>query len=166
MGNANILSAGQGLYGNSGNLNRNYTSRAKEALENIADLSDELRTVFPLHQGGNMSGVSRVAAHLHLLYHRVSEDIPRGFDGCSGRWSVNAISKLTNDAKCIILVTRPLLLALLKRRFSSFDTYITTLNRMRTARNLTQMCIDSSQKTVTILEWLLSQGLISTSAPP
>ena len=36
---------------------------------------------------------------------------------------------------------------------------------MRTARNLIHMCIDSSQKMVSILDCLLNQGLISTSSP-
>lgn len=70
---------GQGLYGNSAHgdsLSRDYTTRAKEALAEIAELLDELRTAFPLYQGEVMSGVSRIASHLHLMYHRVSDGQP------------------------------------------------------------------------------------------
>lgn len=69
----------QGLYGNGGHddgLSRTYTTRAKDALAEIAELSDELRTSFPLYHGEVMSGVSRIASHLHLLYHRVGDCNP------------------------------------------------------------------------------------------
>lgn len=157
---------GQGLYGNSAHgdsLSRDYTTRAKEALAEIAELSDELRTAFPLYQGEVMSGVSRIASHLHLMYHRVSDGQPLNnqprvtSDGALREWPKANIEV----SQCIIIVTRPLLLALLKHRFSSFDTYLTSLNTMRTARNLIHMCIDSSQKMVSILDCLLNQGLIS-----
>lgn len=62
-----------GVYGIDGRLNKKFLLRTKSALANTADLADELRNQFELRlDEPSISGVSRLAAHLHLLYHHVS----------------------------------------------------------------------------------------------
>lgn len=94
-------------------------------------MADELRTAFPLHLDRAVSGVSRTAAYLHLLYHQ-----------------------------CIVLATRPLLFCFLKIRLESPDNCLDALNTSRNVRNLIQMCMDSSQQIISILHSLQSEGLL------
>lgn len=105
--------------------------RTKTALANIARLADELRGAFPLHLDQAVSGVSRISAYLHLLYHQ-----------------------------CIILATRPLLFCFLKIRLESSDHCSEALNTSRNVRNLIQMSMESSQQIINILHSLQLEGLL------
>ncbi|KAI9933007.1 hypothetical protein MW887_009261 [Aspergillus wentii] len=79
------------VYGPDGRLNRKFLLRTKAALSSTADLADELQNSFDLRlDESSISGVSRLSAHLHLLYHQ-----------------------------CMVLATRPLLFCFLKIRFQS-----------------------------------------------
>ncbi|KAJ5110164.1 hypothetical protein N7532_002809 [Penicillium argentinense] len=121
------------VYAIDGRINRNFLLRTKSALASIASLADELRRAFPLHMDREISGVSRISAYLHLLYHQ-----------------------------CIVLATRPLLFCFLKIRFESPENCVDVLNTSRTVRNLIQMCMDSSQQIICILHSLQSEGLLET----
>ncbi|KAJ5141611.1 hypothetical protein N7526_002606 [Penicillium atrosanguineum] len=124
------------VYAMDGRLNRNFLMRTKAALANIARLADELRDASPLHLDRAVSGVSRISAYLHLLYHQ-----------------------------CIVLATRPLLFCFLKIRFESPEHCSDALNTSRSVRNLIQMCMDSSQQIIGILHSLQIEGLLETFLP-
>ncbi|KAJ5595536.1 uncharacterized protein N7459_001744 [Penicillium hispanicum] len=124
------------VYAIDGRLNRNFLILTKTALARIASVADELRTAFPLHLDRAVSGVSRTAAYLHLLYHQ-----------------------------CIVLATRPLLFCFLKIRLESPDNCLNALNTSRNVRTLIQMCMDSSQQIISILHTLQSEGLLETFLP-
>lgn len=68
---ANVWSSLLAVYGMHGRLNKKFLISTKAALESVAGLSDELRQSFPLHLDEPFSGISRMSAHLHLLYHQV-----------------------------------------------------------------------------------------------
>ncbi|CAI7616057.1 unnamed protein product [Penicillium manginii] len=121
------------VYAIDGRINRNFLVRTKSALANIASLADELRRAFPLQMDRDISGVSRISAYLHLLYHQ-----------------------------CIVLATRPLLFCFLKIRFESPANCIEVLNTSRTVRNLIQMSMDSAQQIICILHSLQNEGLLET----
>ena len=129
-----LLSA---VYAIDGRINRNFLLRTKSALATIASLADELRRAFPLHMERDISGVSRVSAYLHLLYHQ-----------------------------CIVLATRPLLFCFLKIRFESPENCVEVLNTSRTVRNLIQMSMDSSQQIICILHSLQTEGLLGKNLRP
>lgn len=122
------------VYAIDGRINRNFLLRTKSALANIASLADELRRAFPLQMDREISGVSRISAYLHLLYHQ-----------------------------CIVLATRPLLFCFLKIRFESPENCIEVLNTSRTVRNLIQMSMDSAQQIICILHSLQTEGLLGKS---
>lgn len=62
----------RGVYGPDGRLNRNFLLRTKSALASAAELVTELRKCYDLRlDESSISGVSRLSAHLHLLYHQV-----------------------------------------------------------------------------------------------
>jgi hypothetical protein len=60
------------VYGADGRLNRKFLLRTKAALASTTDLANDLRSSFDLKlDKSTISGVSRMSAHLHLLYHQV-----------------------------------------------------------------------------------------------
>ncbi|EAA57671.1 hypothetical protein AN6030.2 [Aspergillus nidulans FGSC A4] len=100
------------VYGADGRLNRKFLLRTKAALASTTDLTGDLQTSFDLQlDKSTISGVSRMSAHLHLLYHQ-----------------------------CIVLATRPLLLRFLKMRFQSADACLETLNSSANVLRLLQPC--------------------------
>lgn len=44
----------------------------KAVLDDLTTLAQELRRSFPLHADDRFGGISRMPAHLHLLYYQVS----------------------------------------------------------------------------------------------
>ncbi|KAH8807875.1 Zn(II)2Cys6 transcription factor [Xylogone sp. PMI_703] len=121
------------IYGIDGRLNTQFLLSTKSTLASIANLADELRQLLPMPLDKSVSGVSRLTAYIHILYHQ-----------------------------CIVLATRPLIFFLLKIRLESPGTILRSLNSSPNVRNLPQMCIDSSQQMVNILSSLQSQGLLET----
>ncbi|GAB1201966.1 hypothetical protein APSETT445_000564 [Aspergillus pseudonomiae] len=62
----------RGVYGPDGRLNRNFLLRTKSALASAAEVITELRKCYDLRlDESSISGVSRLSAHLHLLYHQM-----------------------------------------------------------------------------------------------
>jgi hypothetical protein len=60
------------VYGADGRLNRKFLLRTKAALASTTDLAGDLQRSFDLQlEKSTISGVSRMSAHLHLLYHQV-----------------------------------------------------------------------------------------------
>lgn len=123
----------------------------KEVLARMAEVADELQNSFALPLERDTSCISRTSAHLHLLHHQVRADLARESED---------IELMGVRAKCIVLATRPLLFCFLKIRFESESKCAELLGSSQTVRNLMQMCIDSSQQMVAILECLQSQGLL------
>lgn len=60
------------VYSPDGRPQRNFLPHTKDALARIADITDNLHTHFPLLLDDETSCISRLSAHLHLLYHQVS----------------------------------------------------------------------------------------------
>ncbi|KAL4927673.1 Zn(II)2Cys6 transcription factor [Aspergillus undulatus] len=125
------------VYGADGRLNRKFLVRTKAALASTTDLAGDLQRSFDLQlDKTTISGVSRMSAHLHLLYHQ-----------------------------CIVLATRPLLLCFLKMRFQCADTCLETLNSSANVLRLLQVCIDSAQQQLNILSCLFEQSLLDSFLP-
>ncbi|KAL0783327.1 hypothetical protein CaCOL14_001233 [Colletotrichum acutatum] len=131
-----IGSINRKVYGLDGRLNNKFMLGTKEVLASVAEIADELQQSFALPLEKDTSCISRTSAHLHLLHHQ-----------------------------CIVLATRPLLFCFLKVRFESQSKCTELLGSSQTVRNLIQMCIDSSQQMVSILDCLQSQGLLETFLP-
>ena len=65
------------VYGPDGRLNRKFLLRTKTALSSTTNLAHELQNSYDLQlDGASVSGVSRLGAHLHLLYHQVRHSTP------------------------------------------------------------------------------------------
>ncbi|KAL3467055.1 hypothetical protein BJX64DRAFT_274107 [Aspergillus heterothallicus] len=125
------------VYAPDGRLNRKFLLRTKAALASTTDLASDLRGSFDLQlDKSTISGVSRLSAHLHLLYHQ-----------------------------CIVLATRPLLLCFLKMRFQSADVCLETLNSSANILRLLQVCVDSAQQQLSILGCLYEQSLLDSFFP-
>ncbi|RMJ28715.1 hypothetical protein PHISP_00464 [Aspergillus sp. HF37] len=125
------------VYGPDGRLNRKFLLRTKSALACTADLANELRTSYDLRlDQTSISGVSRLSAHLHLLYHQ-----------------------------CMVLATRPVLFCVLKIRLQSADNSIESLNSSPNVRKLLQVCIESARQMVNILTVLQEQDLLDSFLP-
>ncbi|KAJ0426811.1 fungal-specific transcription factor domain-containing protein [Aspergillus carlsbadensis] len=125
------------VYAPNGRLNRKFLLRTKAALANTTDLANDLQGSFDLQlDKSTISGVSRLSAHLHLLYHR-----------------------------CIVLATRPLLLCFLKMRFRSADICLETLKLSANVLRLLQVCVDSAQQQLSILGCLYEQSLLDSFLP-
>ncbi|KAL0941385.1 C6 transcription factor [Colletotrichum truncatum] len=131
-----IGSINRKVYGRDGRLNNKFMLGTKDVLESMAEVANELQQSFALPLEKDTSCISRISAHLHLLHHQ-----------------------------CIVLATRPLLFCFLKVRFESESKCAELLGASQTVRNLINMCIDSSQQMVAILDCLLSQGLLETFLP-
>ncbi|KAH8156977.1 hypothetical protein CIB48_g11271 [Xylaria polymorpha] len=58
------------VYGTDGQKGRKFLNSTKAALSDIAVVADELRLSFPLEREKAGHGLSRISAHLHLLYHQ------------------------------------------------------------------------------------------------
>jgi hypothetical protein len=59
------------VYGVTGRLRKKFVLSIKTVLNDIAALADELRQSFPLQTDERFGGISRMPAHLHLLYYQV-----------------------------------------------------------------------------------------------
>lgn len=65
------------VYGADGRLNQKFLSSTKTALSRTAGLGPDLRDSYPLPlEDSCISGISRLSAHLHLLYHQVCSGQP------------------------------------------------------------------------------------------
>ncbi|TDZ46183.1 putative transcriptional regulatory protein [Colletotrichum trifolii] len=123
------------VYGTSGRLSKRFVLGTKAVLQSIVLVADELRNSFPLHADERFDGISRLSAHLHLLY-----------------------------CQCIVLATRPLLLCCLIKRFES-PLEADLLIASPKVRNPVQMCAESSIQILNILDRLRAQGLLETFLP-
>ncbi|KAK6221842.1 Zn(II)2Cys6 transcription factor [Colletotrichum tabaci] len=123
------------VYGANGRLNKKFVLSTKAVLQSIVSVADELRTSFPLYADERFDGISRLSAHLHLLYYQ-----------------------------CIILATRPLLLCCLIKRFDA-PLEADSLMASPKVRNPLQMCAESAVQILNILDRLRSQGLLETFLP-
>ncbi|OTB00471.1 hypothetical protein M426DRAFT_15414 [Hypoxylon sp. CI-4A] len=131
-----IATINRTVYGIDGKLRSKFLRATKSVLAELAMVVDELQQTFPLHLENRSTGLSRASANLHLLYHR-----------------------------CIILATRPLLLCFLRFRLESLASCSSKLQSSENVRNLIQMCLDSSIRTIMILKQLQAQGLLEVFLP-
>ncbi|KAH8730554.1 fungal-specific transcription factor domain-containing protein [Phaeosphaeriaceae sp. PMI808] len=123
------------VYGAKGGLRKKFVISMKAILDDLTALAQELRQSFPLHPDDRFGGISRMPAHLHLLYYQT-----------------------------IVVVTRPLLFCCVKKFFESpreVESLVTSLK----IRQLLNMSLEASQKILSILESLQDQGLLETFLP-
>lgn len=118
----------------------------KNALKSIADVTSALKRSFDLPTTGRHGGISRLAAHLHLLHDQV----------CSKPDS----STLTKFVKCIVLAIRPLLFSLLKLSLDHPRKVQSIAANSNSARTLLQICLESSQHIIVVLDKLREQDLL------
>lgn len=59
------------MYGSKGRLRKKFVISIKTVLDDLTGLAQELRQSFPLHSDERFGGISRMPAHLHLLYYQV-----------------------------------------------------------------------------------------------
>lgn len=59
------------MYGAKGRLRKKFVVSMKTVLDDLTTLAQELRQSFPLHADDRFAGISRMPAHLHLLYYQV-----------------------------------------------------------------------------------------------
>ncbi|KAF2685815.1 hypothetical protein K458DRAFT_18001 [Lentithecium fluviatile CBS 122367] len=123
------------VYGSKGRLRKKFVLSIKAVLDNLTALAEELRQSFPLHTDGRFGGISRMPAHLHLLYYQT-----------------------------IVVTTRPLLFCCLKKVFESLQE-VERLVASRKIRQLLYMSVEASQKILNILDSLQDQGLLETFLP-
>lgn len=70
----------------------------------------------------------------------------------------------TND-QCVVVTTRPLLFSLLKKRFDEPGGISSLIKSSSSAKALLQMCIESSQHIVAVLDRLRDQSLLESFLP-
>lgn len=59
------------VYGAEGRLQASFLPSVREVLTKIASIAGDLNGCFPLPSDRSGAGISRAAAHLHLVYHQV-----------------------------------------------------------------------------------------------
>ncbi|KAH7075944.1 Zn(II)2Cys6 transcription factor [Paraphoma chrysanthemicola] len=123
------------VYGVQGRLRKRFVISMKAVLDNLTTLAQDLRHSFSLHPDDRFGGISRMPAHLHLLYYQT-----------------------------IVVVTRPLLFCCVKKIFE-FPRELEPLLSSRKIRQLLSMSLEASQKILSILESLQEQGLLETFLP-
>ncbi|OQE40346.1 hypothetical protein PENCOP_c006G06829 [Penicillium coprophilum] len=127
------------LYRDHGDMRSTFVKSTQEVLQRVADVASDLRKSFPVPEQEAMSGISRVAGYLNLLYHQ-----------------------------CIMLTTRPFLLMLVETRAKSTDPRNPTDHQMEVPtpiKLLLQICLESAKKTSQILESLQQQNLLECFLP-
>lgn len=149
------------IYGPDGRLDGRFLLRTKEALPGIAELTGTLQEDFPLVLGDAATGISRAAAHMHLLYHQVRS---AGLGPCAPGARQSGV--LSNNSQCIILATRPLLFCLLKLRLDRGGPGGDPVPPSPAVQGLVQMCLDSCSQVIRILECLQHQELLGEEPPP
>jgi proline utilization trans-activator len=66
----------QEIYGPDGRLNKRFLENTRQVLKDIASIADEIHQAFPVRLDKRLiNGISRVSAHIHLMYHQVSCDL-------------------------------------------------------------------------------------------
>ncbi|KAF2644028.1 hypothetical protein P280DRAFT_496490 [Massarina eburnea CBS 473.64] len=123
------------VYSTKGRLRKNFVVSIKKVLDQVTPLAEELRQNFPLHPDERFGGISRMPAHLHLFYYQT-----------------------------IVVLTRALLFCCLKKVFES-PREAESLIKSRKLRHLISMCVEASQKILSILESLQNQGILDGFLP-
>ncbi|PYI15800.1 hypothetical protein BO99DRAFT_341722 [Aspergillus violaceofuscus CBS 115571] len=124
------------VYGSEGKLDSRYLSATQSVLRDIAKVTEQMNRSFDLYANGEISGISRISAHLHLLEHQ-----------------------------CIILTTRPLLYIFLQSKLGHSDPSLLDWLKTGTVHSLLHICLESAQQILRILSNLLEQGLLDTFLP-
>ncbi|KAF4916364.1 putative transcriptional regulatory protein [Colletotrichum viniferum] len=127
---------------------------------------DYVQCQLPTYSG---SSQRTAALRMRIKLSEVIGSINRKVYGRDGRlnnkFMLGTKTVLESMAHCIVLATRPLLFCFLKIRFESESKCTELLGSSQTVRNLIQMCMDSSQQMIAILDCLQSQGLLETFLP-
>ncbi|RSM07318.1 hypothetical protein CDV31_008683 [Fusarium ambrosium] len=124
------------VYGTEGQLDSRYLDATRSVLRSFSEIADQLNNSFAIGVNENVSGISRISAHLHLQYHQ-----------------------------CIVLTTRPLLYTFLQSRLGQADASLLDRLKSESVRRLVQICLESSYRIIKILSVLLGQGLLENFLP-
>ncbi|CAG9996893.1 unnamed protein product, partial [Clonostachys byssicola] len=126
----------QTVYGAEGKIGSRYLEATRSVLRDIAGVAEQVNSAFNIQTKKAFKGISRVAAHIHLLQHQ-----------------------------CIIMSTRPLLYIFLQARLDRADNQLMRWLQSESITGLLNICVESSQQIIRILWCLLDQGLLETFLP-
>jgi proline utilization trans-activator len=122
----------------------------KAVLDELTVLAPELRQSFPLKPDHRFDGISRISAHLHLLYYQVIYS------------AMLRMLAHTYDKQNVVVVTRPLLFCCMKKIFEDSRDLEPLLTSI-IIRQLLDMSLEASQKLLRILDSLQSQDLLGNN---
>ncbi|KAI9041792.1 putative amino-acid permease [Aspergillus affinis] len=125
------------VYGAEGRLQSSFLPCVRKVLGSIASIASDLNECCPLSSDGSDGSISRVAAHLHLLYHQA-----------------------------ILLTMYPLLLHLFQTKLQSGESNIEPTRAFSaTTRALLSTCTETCNNMLRILSVLQQQGLLGGALP-
>ncbi|KAH7150352.1 fungal-specific transcription factor domain-containing protein [Dactylonectria estremocensis] len=125
------------IYGAEGRLQASFLPSVREVLTRIASISGDLNGCFPLPSDGSVAGISRAAAHLHLVYHQA-----------------------------ILLTMYPLLLYLVQTRLQEGSRDPKASRTFsETTEALLKSCAESCSTMIHILSALRNEGILECSLP-
>lgn len=124
------------VYSTEGRLPRKFLASTKQALQNIARVTEMLGSHIEMPKDLSKGGISRFGAYLHLLNHQ-----------------------------CICLTTRPIVFSFLDRRLQSRTGCVDRVVPRGSAQVLLRMCIDSAQQMLHILTALKDEGCLESFLP-
>jgi proline utilization trans-activator len=116
-------------------------------LDDLTVLGPDLRQSFPLKPDNRFDGISRMSAHLHLLYYQVTNP------------TMLHMLAHTYKKQNVVVVTRPLLFCCVKKIFEDSRDLEPLLTSI-IIRQLLDMSLEASQKILGILESLQGQDLL------
>ncbi|CAG9989190.1 unnamed protein product, partial [Clonostachys byssicola] len=119
------------VYGAEGRLDKCFLATMKDALKNIASVTDQLNDSFGIARNGLRGGVCRLSSSLHVLHHQ-----------------------------CIVIAARPLLYTFLQARLGQSDLSLAHVHCSGSIRSLIFMCIESAQQILIILTDLQRENLL------
>ncbi|KAH8736362.1 fungal-specific transcription factor domain-containing protein [Ilyonectria robusta] len=125
------------VYGAEGRLQASFLPSVREVLTKIASIAGDLNGCFPLPSDGSGAGISRAAAHLHLVYHQA-----------------------------VLLTMYPLLLYLVQARLREESREPKASRTFsETTQALLKTCAESCNTMIHILSALRQEGLLECSLP-
>ncbi|KAK7413857.1 hypothetical protein QQX98_007274 [Neonectria punicea] len=125
------------VYGAEGRLQASFLPSVREVLTRITSIAGDLNACFPLPSDSSGAGISRAAAHLHLVYHQA-----------------------------ILLTMYPLLLYLVQARLrEGIRDPTASRSFSETTQALSKSCAESCNTMINILSALRKEGLLECSLP-
>ncbi|USP74748.1 Zn(II)2Cys6 transcription factor [Curvularia clavata] len=91
------------VYGPKGRLRKKFVISIKALLDDMAAIAEELRNSFPLHSDERLGGISRMPAHLHLMYYQKVFESPKEVGPLVSSRKIRPLLSMSLDASQKIL---------------------------------------------------------------